>query len=113
MRRPTAAAVSLADSFSSAEPTYVDLPGASAVDPTDVAELRWRQSIVRTLVADLPDSERDVLLLAYGRGLSQAEIAERTGTPLGTVKSRTRRALAHLRVRIESVPDLVDEAGAR
>jgi len=112
-RRPTAAAVSLADSFSGVEPTYVDLPGASAVDPTDVAELRWRQSVVRTLVADLPDSERDVLLLAYGRGLSQAEIAERTGTPLGTVKSRTRRALAHLRGRIASVPDLVDEAGAK
>jgi RNA polymerase sigma-70 factor (ECF subfamily) len=112
-RRPTAAAVSLADSFSGAEPTYVDLRAASAVDPTDVAELRWRQSVVRTLVADLPDSERDVLLLAYGRGLSQAEIAERTGTPLGTVKSRTRRALAHLRGRIASVPDLVDEAGAK
>jgi len=112
-RRPTAAAVSLADSFSGVEPTYVELPAASAVDPTDVAELRWRQSVVRTLVADLPDSERDVLLLAYGRGLSQAEIAERTGTPLGTVKSRTRRALAHLRGRIASVPDLVDEAGAK
>jgi RNA polymerase sigma-70 factor (ECF subfamily) len=110
-RRPTAAAVSLADSFSGAEPTYVDLPAASAVDPTDVAELHWRQSVVRTLVADLPDGERDVLLLAYGRGLSQAEIAERTGTPLGTVKSRTRRALAHLRGQIASVPDLVDEAG--
>lgn len=112
-RRPTAAAVSLTDSFSSAEPAYVDLPTTSAVDPTDVAELHWRQSVVRTLVADLPDSERDVLMLAYGRGLSQAEIAERTGTPLGTVKSRTRRALAHLRARIDSVPDLVDEAGAQ
>lgn len=112
-RRPTAAAVSLTDSFSSAEPAYVDLPTTSAVDPTDVAELHWRQSVVRTLVADLPDSERDVLMLAYGRGLSQAEIAERTGTPLGTVKSRTRRALAHLRARVDSVPDLVDEAGAQ
>jgi RNA polymerase sigma-70 factor, ECF subfamily len=112
-RRPTAAAVSLTDSYSGAEPTYVDLPAAGAVDPVDVAELRWRQSVVRTLVADLPDGERDVLLLAYGRGLSQAEIAERTGTPLGTVKSRTRRALAHLRGQIASVPDLVDDAGAR
>jgi RNA polymerase sigma-70 factor (ECF subfamily) len=49
------------------------------------------------------DGERDVLLLAYGRGLSQAGAAERTGTPLGTVKSRTSRAGPH-RVRIEACP---------
>jgi RNA polymerase sigma-70 factor (ECF subfamily) len=108
-RRPTAAAVSLSDSFANSEPAFFESPAAPSIDPTDVAELRWRQSVVRTLVADLPDSERDVLLLAYGRGLSQAEIAERTGTPLGTVKSRTRRALAHLRIRLAGVPDLVDE----
>ena len=110
-RRPTAAAVSLADSFAGAEPVFVDAPARSAIDPTEMAELRWRQSVVRTFVADLPESERDMLMLAYGRGLSQAEIAERTGTPLGTVKSRTRRALAHLRLRLAGVPDLIDEGG--
>jgi RNA polymerase sigma-70 factor, ECF subfamily len=51
-------------------------------------------------------------MLAYGSGLSQTEIAERTGAPLGTVKSRTRRALAHLRLELAGVPDLVEEAGA-
>jgi RNA polymerase sigma-70 factor (ECF subfamily) len=112
-RRPTAAAVSLADSFTSAEPVFAEAPSGfgSDFDPTEVAELHWRQSVVRTLVADLPESERDVLMLAYARGLSQTEIAERTGTPLGTVKSRTRRALAHLRLRLAGVPDLVDEGG--
>jgi RNA polymerase sigma-70 factor (ECF subfamily) len=113
-RRPTAAAVSLADSFTNAEPLFADTSsgGSNDVDPTEVAELHWRQSVVRTLLADLPESERDVLMLAYGSGLSQTEIAERTGTPLGTVKSRTRRALAHLRLHLAGVPDLVDEAGA-
>ena len=112
-RRPTAAAVSLADSFTYAEPVFAEAPSGfgSDFDPTEVAELHWRQSVVRTLVADLPESERDVLMLAYGRGLSQTEIAQRTGTPLGTVKSRTRRALAHLRLRLAGVPDLVDEGG--
>jgi RNA polymerase sigma-70 factor (ECF subfamily) len=112
-RRPTATAVSLADSFN-VEPVFAEPPSgvANDIDPTEVAELHWRQSVVRTLLADLPDGERDVLMLAYGSGLSQTEIAERTGTPLGTVKSRTRRALAHLRLRMASVPDLVDEGFA-
>jgi RNA polymerase sigma-70 factor (ECF subfamily) len=106
-RRPTAAAVSLSDALGGAEPALLELAHAS-VDPTEVAEVHWRQSVVRTLVADLPESEREVLLMAYARGLSQAEIAERTGTPLGTVKSRTRRALAHLRDRLVGVPDLAE-----
>ncbi len=43
------------------------------------------------------DHERTVIVLAYNEELSQSEIAERLGWPLGTVKTRTRRALLHLR----------------
>jgi RNA polymerase sigma-70 factor (ECF subfamily) len=106
-RRPLAAAVSLSEPADDGESRAFDLP-AEAVDPTELVEQRWRQSVVRTLLADLPDGEREVLLLAYGNGLSQAEIAARTGTPLGTVKSRTRRALAHLRGNLAEVPELLD-----
>jgi RNA polymerase sigma-70 factor, ECF subfamily len=52
---------------------------------------------VRRALADLPPPQREVLELAYFNGLSQSEIADRLGEPLGTVKSRTHVALARLR----------------
>jgi RNA polymerase sigma-70 factor (ECF subfamily) len=58
------------------------------------AELR---DAIRTAVAAMTDVERTVILLAYQDELSQAEIADRLAWPLGTVKTRTRRALLRLR----------------
>lgn len=52
-------------------------------------------------VASLPPLERSVISLAYHGGLSQSEIAFRLDWPLGTVKTRTRNALQHLRDRLE------------
>jgi RNA polymerase sigma-70 factor (ECF subfamily) len=52
---------------------------------------------VNAAVATLPDAQREALELAYWAGLSQTEIAERLGLPLGTVKSRVRLALVALR----------------
>ena len=52
---------------------------------------------VRRALAGLPAPQREVLELAYFNGLSQSEIAERLGEPLGTVKSRTHVALSRLR----------------
>ena len=51
-------------------------------------------------IASLDPLERSVITLAYGSHLSQVEIAARLGWPLGTVKTRTRRALRHLRERM-------------
>jgi RNA polymerase sigma-70 factor (ECF subfamily) len=88
-------------------------PGAGPTDPATVADRRWSQSVVRSIVSELPEPERQAVVLAYSAGLSQAEIADRLGWPLGTVKSRTRRAMAHLRGRLAEVPDLVDWPAAR
>ena len=46
---------------------------------------------------DLTAAQREVLELAFYEGLSQTEIAVRTGAPLGTVKTRTRMGLERLR----------------
>jgi RNA polymerase sigma-70 factor (ECF subfamily) len=58
------------------------------------AELR---ATLQDALATMPDHERTVIVLAYREELSQSEIAARLGWPLGTVKTRTRRALLRLR----------------
>ena len=52
---------------------------------------------IQAALAAMPPDEREVIVLAYADELTQSEIAERLGWPLGTVKTRTRRALARLR----------------
>ncbi len=52
---------------------------------------------VRAALETLPPEYREPLNLAYFEGLSHSEVAERTGTPLGTIKTRVRSGLARLR----------------
>ena len=69
-------------------------------DPASGAEVSERRALVRQALLALPPEQREVLELAYFRGLSQTEIAERTGQPLGTIKTRVRLAMEKLRDRL-------------
>jgi RNA polymerase sigma-70 factor (ECF subfamily) len=72
------------------------LDSAAEMDAAlDNAVLRWQ---VTAALARLSPAHREVIRLAHYGGLTMREIAERTGVPLGTVKSRTSYALRHLRL---------------
>ena len=68
-------------------------PSPTAEDP----ELAPDRALVRKAIAELPEDQRLVIELSYFHGLSSSEIAERMGSPLGTVKSMTAAALTKLR----------------
>jgi RNA polymerase sigma-70 factor, ECF subfamily len=77
-----------------------DGPGGGP-DPASRAEDAWRAWRVHRALESLPEKERAVIEVAYWRGLSQSEIAELLGIPLGTVKTRTRSALSRLAEELE------------
>jgi len=71
--------------------------GMTDTDPVVVADRAALRAEIQVALDSIPDAERQVLELAYYHDLTQTEIATRLGWPLGTVKTRTRRALLRLR----------------
>jgi RNA polymerase sigma-70 factor, ECF subfamily len=79
------------EGFSAGEPV------SAKEEAADELALRGeRAEVVRGALAQLSEGQRSTLVLAYLGGMSQTEIAERTGQPLGTVKTRTRSGLKKL-----------------
>jgi len=74
-----------------------DVVLASATDLGAEAERNALMEKVRVYMSQLPVEQRKSVELAYFEGMSHSEIAERTGDPLGTVKTRIRLALITLR----------------
>lgn len=73
----------------------------AADDVEKVSEGRQWESLCRSAIGKLPEDQRRALELAYFDGLTQQEIAARTATPLGTVKTRVRLGLMKLREHLQ------------
>ncbi len=74
-----------------------DVPLASAFNLADEAERNSLMERARGVMVQLPIEQRKTLEMAFFDGLTHSEIAEMTGDPLGTVKTRIRSALLTLR----------------
>lgn len=90
-----------------AQPKTTDLPGdwpdppAPGASPEEqTVDSEWRARVTSAL-AELPREQRQVLAMAFFSGLTHAELAEKLGQPLGTVKTRIRLGLQRLRKALE------------
>lgn len=65
--------------------------------PEEFAEMSMDAAAVRQAVAQVPEEQRQTIMLAYFEGLTHVEIAQKMDVPLGTVKSRLRIGLDKMR----------------
>jgi RNA polymerase sigma-70 factor (ECF subfamily) len=78
------------------EREFAATPAEHGRDPSDVVTADEAAAAVVAALDDLPKEQRDVIQLAYFDRLTLAQVAERTGAPLGTVKRRAQMALQRL-----------------
>lgn len=84
----------------SVTPEDVELTSdCNTADEVERAEIVGK---VRQILKEMPESQRDVLEMAFFSGLTHADIASKTGTPLGTIKSRIRAGLMMIRRAVQA-----------
>ena len=79
-----------------------DIPDENVADPDASVDAHDRDVVLREAMTQLPEEQLALVRLAFFESLSHSAIAERTGLPLGTVKSRIRLAFSRLRRALES-----------
>ncbi len=89
------------------DPEDPSLHPAPAENADEVMDARQREERVQAALKSLSAEQAEVIKLSFFSGLSHSEISEKTGLPLGTVKSRIRLAFSRLRQLIEA-DDAVD-----
>ena len=77
------------------------LPAGGASTEAQVEQTLERERIMRALET-IPESQREVIMLAYFEGYSQSGMAEKLDQPLGTIKTRVRLAMQKLRTVLEN-----------
>jgi RNA polymerase sigma-70 factor (ECF subfamily) len=77
-----------------------DIASDDALDDLVIARVEGRQ--VRAALAALPEEQRNLIELGFFDGVTHEELARRTATPLGTVKTRIRSGLRKMRTLLES-----------
>lgn len=96
--RPEGTSVELDDTLKTPQPDLLE----------DVVDTRRRRELVRAVMAQLPEPQRQALELAYFGGFTQQEIAEKTHTPLGTVKTRMRLGMLKMRDELRRLDEEMD-----
>jgi RNA polymerase sigma-70 factor (ECF subfamily) len=96
--RPEGSSVELNEALNTEHPSPLE----------EVVDVRRRSELVRSVLATLPAPQREALELAYFGGLTQQEIAEKTGTPLGTVKTRIRLGMLKMRDELRRLDEEIE-----